>query len=84
MHAAMQAIGAATYQWQIYHGDSVCPSLRQLVDGRFLDPTATKIDRWEQPFTITCRDTGAEIVSFGPDRKPGTADDVKVWSPRNR
>lgn len=79
----MQAIGAATYQWQIYHGDSVCPSIRQLVDGKFLDRSLPKVDAWQQPFTVTCMDTGAFVSSPGRDRKGGTADDIKVFSPRS-
>jgi hypothetical protein len=79
---AMTAIGAATYQWQIYHGDSLCPSVRQLVDGRFLDARARKVDPWQQPFVVTCMESGANVLSFGPDRKRGTADDIVVFSPR--
>lgn len=79
---AMLAIGAATFQWQIYHGDSICPSIRQLLEGKFLDPGVPKVDAWAQPFTITCMDDGAEVKSLGPDKKGGTSDDVMVFSPR--
>jgi hypothetical protein len=79
---AMPAVGAAVYQWQVLHGDSICPSIRQLVDGRFLDARARKADAWEQPYTMTCMDTGVIVTSFGPDRKRGTPDDIALFSPR--
>jgi hypothetical protein len=80
---ALETIRAAAYRWQIYHGDAICPSIRQLVEGKFLDPRARKVDLWEQPIVIACLESGVVVTSFGPDRKRATPDDIVVSSPAN-
>jgi hypothetical protein len=75
---AMVLMRSAAYRWHVLHGESSCPSVRQLVEGRFLAPTARRLDPWGQPFVITCGETGAVVTSFGPDRRRATPDDIVV------
>lgn len=77
----MIAIRAAAYRWHVLHGESTCPSYRQLVEGKFLDRATPKADPWEQPFVITCMESGAVVTSFGPDRERATSDDIVVSTP---
>jgi hypothetical protein len=81
---SMLAIGAAAHQWQVFYGDNVCPSVRQLVQGKYLVATTRNVDSWEQPFSITCLEFEIVVTSFGPDRKPGTADDITVSERRSK
>ena len=78
---AMIVMRAAAYRWHYLHGESTCPSIRQLLESRFLDPEAAKTDPWEQPFVITCMESGAVVTSFGPDRTRATPDDIVVATP---
>jgi hypothetical protein len=78
---AMMAIRSAAYRWHVLHGESTCPSLRQLVEGRFLARGTRNVDPWEQPFVITCGESGAMVTSFGPDGKRATSDDIVVATP---
>jgi hypothetical protein len=66
----------AAHSWQVLHGDSVCPTLRQLIEGRHYDPKMPRLDPWQQPFTIGCKHFDVIVRSLGPDGKEGTSDDV--------
>jgi hypothetical protein len=81
---SMLAIGSAAHQWQVFYGDAVCPSIRQLIDGKYLDSNARKVDPWEQPYAVTCGETEITVTSFGPDRKRGTTDDIITSTPRKK
>ena len=72
----VQNIRSAVCAWQVIHGDSTCPTLRQLVAGKHLAFDTRMVDPWEQPFVITCRDSTASVTSLGPDRGRGTPDDI--------
>ena len=60
-----------------------CPkSIEELVAGKFLDKDKAK-DPWGSSLVLKCPGTndtdGADIVSPGPDKQEGTADDIKSW-----
>jgi hypothetical protein len=74
-------IRSAAHSWQVLHGDSVCPSLRQLIEGRHYDPKMPRLDPWQQPFTIGCKHFDVIVRSFGPDGKEGTSDDIVAQKP---
>ena len=60
----------AAEQWRGTHGDQ-CPTLGIL----HADDAS---DAWGNPFKIICEDDETTIVSAGPDKKPGTADDIRI------
>ena len=35
-------------------------------------------DAWDDPYRIVCEDDETTVVSAGPDKKEGTADDIRV------
>ena len=35
-------------------------------------------DAWEGPYKIVCDDESLTVISYGPDKKEGTADDIHV------
>jgi hypothetical protein len=57
-------------------------SIEELVSGKYLDEANSK-DPWGSELELTCpgnNDTsGADVRSLGPDKQPGTADDVNSW-----
>ena len=74
--SAVFEIQSAAIRWQIEHGDSACPTTRQLIGGRTLISSTRLVDAWDQPFVITCFQLTIGVTSFGPDRKRGTQDDI--------
>ncbi len=56
---------------------SECPTPAQLEAEKALVPEAALNDAWGTPFKIMCDESATQIVSLGPDRREGTADDVR-------
>ena len=73
-------IQSAAIRWQVFYGDAVCPTIRQLIAGRAVASSTRMVDAWDQPFVITCGPLTIGVTSSGPDRKRGTPDDI-VASP---
>jgi hypothetical protein len=70
-------------QWAASHPDKACPvNLAELDEyiGRKDD-----LDAWKHPYKMFCGANmpagvkGIGVLSFGPDGKEGTADDIKSW-----
>jgi general secretion pathway protein G len=62
---------------------SNCPrGIDELISGKFLDRNNGK-DPWGSPLIMRCPGTndtdGADVISPGPDKQEGTADDIKSW-----
>jgi len=74
--SAVFDIRSAAIAWQIDHGDSVCPNMKQLIGGKYLTSHSRMVDAWDQPFTITCFELTLGVTSSGPDRTKGTSDDI--------
>jgi hypothetical protein len=62
--------------WAAAHPDKKCPSILDLGDTE--SPLHT--DPWGTPYKLICGDQFA-VVSFGPDRTEGTADDIRSSDP---
>lgn len=75
--AASQII-AAVRAWHILHGDKACPSMRQLVEARQVDPKTLLNDPWGQIYNVKCSDLEVTVTSSGPDGKDKTGDDIEV------
>jgi general secretion pathway protein G len=77
---AKLAVGKMGGIIEIYksHNDGKCPSIDDLIADGLLVKAESK-DPWGQPYMIKdCLGTeGAHVVSNGPDRQEGTADDIK-------
>lgn len=57
-------------------GSGRCPSVRDLVDGKKLDPKS-KDDPWGNPYRIVCDESDVHAVSNGRDGVDNTADDIR-------
>ena len=60
-------------------GDSQgpCPGFKAKGKPFALDPSMPRNDPWGNPYAIDCNGSSYEVVSSGPDAKPGTKDDVR-------
>ncbi len=64
--------------WRGTHASDVCPSIEQLKTDKAIDSASKAADAWDSPFKIVCEDDETVIGSNGPDKKEGTADDIRV------
>jgi hypothetical protein len=58
-----------------------CPSLDDLRRDKWLDPGFAARDAWGNAYEITCSPDNIVVRSPGPDRRPGTEDDIVVPRP---
>jgi len=70
-------------QWSMQHPDKACPDKLEELN-EYMNNSDIK-DPWGNPYKMMCGQNlpaGAQhlaIVSFGPDGREGTDDDVKSW-----
>jgi general secretion pathway protein G len=55
-----------------------CPTVEQLRAEKELSAASKITDPWDTPYAIRCGDDEIYVISFGPDKKEGTADDIRI------
>ncbi|WP_394838262.1 type II secretion system GspH family protein [Pendulispora rubella] len=75
-----QVLRQAAQLWRTTGGGD-CPTVEVLKRDKQLESSSKLSDAWEQPFKILCDDDETTVVSAGPDKKEGTADDIRVPAP---
>jgi general secretion pathway protein G len=78
---AVTQISQAAQQYMM-ENNSNCPTgVQDLVNNRNLPKTPK--DPWGRDFMLKCPGTGdpdgVDVISTGPDRQEGSADDIKSW-----
>jgi len=73
-----RSLRKAVELWQVQNSDTACPTLSQLIADKQINSDSNKSDPWGQEWSITCPDDEIVVQSSGPDRKPGTADDIRI------
>jgi general secretion pathway protein G len=68
----------AVKAWWIEHDPSVCPTLQDLHRDGVLDADSPAVDAWGSPWQIECSELNVTVTSHGPDRRAGSADDIRV------
>lgn len=80
---SMKTIQTSIKDYQLNHAGSPPSSLSVLVTEKYLEDSALK-DAWDQPFyysvAATSQDQPYQLISNGPDKTPGTEDDMSVWT----
>ena len=77
LHNDMVTLHAVAEAWRANHGNE-CPTVQHLKDERELPSTASTNDDWGTPYKIVCDDEETRVISYGPDRREGTPDDIVV------
>ena len=87
--AVQKLSNEAFADWSRHNSGKACPEsvekLGEEVDFKPDKTTGKLNDAWGTPYQMTCGDQmppgahGIAIVSFGEDKKQGTADDIKSW-----
>jgi prepilin-type N-terminal cleavage/methylation domain-containing protein len=58
-----------------------CPTFESLVEHDILDEASPRKDPWGNPWRIECDGLKVTVSTNGPDRQPGTADDIRIPRP---
>ena len=56
----------------------VCPTVEQLRAEKELSAASKVTDPWDSPYKIICGDDDIMVLSFGPDKKENTNDDIRI------
>jgi len=75
--SSLKALHAVVEAWRANHADE-CPTVQRLIDERELAASTSVADPWGSPYKIVCEEDATRAISFGADRREGTADDVAV------
>lgn len=73
-----RVIRQAAQAWQAGNNEVSCPTMSQLVQEKQLDPGANTNDPWGTAYSLNCTEDDVTVISAGPDKKKGTADDIRV------
>jgi general secretion pathway protein G len=65
-------------KYRVDHSGGQCPTVEQLRAEKELSAASKITDPWDTPYAIRCADEEIYIVSFGPDKKEGTNDDIRI------
>ncbi|HEY1959652.1 MAG TPA: type II secretion system protein [Polyangiaceae bacterium] len=73
---SLKALHAVAEAWRANHGTD-CPTPQLLKEQKELSASSDTNDPWGDPYKIQCDDDNTTVISFGPDKKEGTQDDIK-------
>jgi general secretion pathway protein G len=68
----------AAETWRGAHASDECPTPEVLKAEKAIDSASKITDAWDDPFKISCDNEETYVVSWGPDKKDNTGDDIKV------
>lgn len=71
------AIHPIAEKYRVDHGGN-CVTVEQLRAEKELSASSKITDPWETPYQIRCADDETYVLSFGPDKKENTADDIRI------
>ncbi len=71
-------IHRAAELWRANHPSEGCPTAERLKTEKEISATSKITDAWDGQYKISCEEDSIHVVSFGPDKKEGTNDDIRV------
>lgn len=76
-HTNAITLYTAAESWRAAH-PAECPTPERLKTDGIVGATSKTTDAWDMPYKIVCDGDSFTIASFGPDKREGTADDIKI------
>lgn len=73
-----RTIHPAAEKYRVDHPSEQCPTVELLREKKELSAASKITDPWDTPYKILCGDDDLSVISFGPDKKEGTADDIRI------
>lgn len=76
-----RTIHPAAEKYRVDHPGEQCPTVELLREKKELSAASKITDPWDSPYKIICGDEDLTVLSLGPDKKEGTADDIRIPEP---
>lgn len=73
-----RTIHPAAEKYRVDHTGDECPTVELLREKKELSQASKITDPWDTPYKIICGDDDIVVMSFGPDKKENTADDIRI------
>ena len=73
-----RTIHPAAEKYRVDHPGEQCPTVELLREKKELSQASKITDPWDTPYKIICGDEDVAVLSMGPDKKEGTADDIRI------
>jgi general secretion pathway protein G len=73
-----RTIHPAAEKYRVDHPGEQCPTVELLREKKELSAASKITDPWDTPYKIICGDEDLMVLSLGPDKKEGTADDIRI------
>lgn len=73
-----RTIHPAAEKYRVDHPGEPCPTVELLREKKELSAASKITDPWDTPYKILCGDDDIAVLSMGPDKKEGTADDIRI------
>jgi len=73
-----RTIHPAAEKYRVDHPSDGCPTVELLREKKELSQSSKLTDPWDTPYKVVCSEEDVVIVSFGPDKKENTADDIRI------
>lgn len=64
--------------WRSQNPGGECPTMEKLKADKIVAASTKPADPWDSPYEIVCDPEDTIIVSYGPDKKKNTKDDLRV------
>jgi hypothetical protein len=68
----------AAEEWRAIHASYECPTTETLRADKAIDSASKLTDAWDNQFRIVCDGDETTVMTAGPDKREGTADDIRV------
>ena len=73
-----RTIHPAAEKYRVDHPGEQCPTVELLREKKELSQASKITDPWDTPYKIFCGEEDVAVMSFGPDKKENTNDDIRV------
>ena len=73
-----RTIHPAAEKYRVDHTGEGCPTVELLREKKELSQASKITDPWDTPYKILCGEEDVQVMSFGPDKKENTNDDIRV------
>jgi general secretion pathway protein G len=73
-----RTIHPAAEKYRVDHPGDQCPTVELLREKKELSQASKITDPWDTPYKILCGEEDVAVMSFGPDKKENTGDDIRV------
>ena len=64
--------------WRSQNPGGECPTMEKLKADKIVAASTKPADPWDSAYEIVCEPEETVIISYGPDKKKNTKDDLKV------